>query len=185
MNLENIVAVSGMPGLYRMAGSRSNGLIIEDFDTGKKRFASIRKHQFTPLESVSIYTLADTAPDLGHALNCFRAILRILFVSKEHLSSCSNRLDICIALGEKNYPTNNYSKYGGAISYYNFSSVGNVEVSLDDCELNLNSAEFQGGVIYSNVQTLSNISINNTTMNGNYAVFGSAIYSVGYYSYLM
>jgi len=62
MNLENIVAVSGMPGLYRMAGSRSNGLIIEDFDTGKKRIASIRKHQFTPLESVSIYTLADTAP---------------------------------------------------------------------------------------------------------------------------
>ena len=45
-----------------MAGSRNNGLIIEDYDSGKKRFASIRKHQFTPLESVSIYTLTDTAP---------------------------------------------------------------------------------------------------------------------------
>ena len=62
MNLENIVAVSGMSGLYKMAGSRNNGLIIEDFDTGKRRFASIRKHQFTPLESVSIYTITDTAP---------------------------------------------------------------------------------------------------------------------------
>ena len=62
MKLDNIVAVSGMPGLYKMAGSRSNGLIIEDMDSGKRRFASIRKHQFTPLESVSIYTLMDTAP---------------------------------------------------------------------------------------------------------------------------
>ncbi len=62
MNLENIVAVSGMPGLYKMAGSRSNGLIIEDMASGKRRFASVRKHQFTPLESVSIYTMMDTTP---------------------------------------------------------------------------------------------------------------------------
>ena len=62
MKLENIVAVSGMPGLYKMAGSRSNGLIIEDMDSGKRRFASVRKHQFTPLESVSIYTMMDTKP---------------------------------------------------------------------------------------------------------------------------
>lgn len=62
MKLDNIVAVSGMPGLYKMAGSRSNGLIIEDLDSGKRRFASVRKHQFTPLESVSIYTMMDTSP---------------------------------------------------------------------------------------------------------------------------
>ena len=62
MKLDNIVAVSGLPGLYIMAGSRSNGLIIEDFDSGKKKFAPLRKHQFTPLESVSIYTITDTAP---------------------------------------------------------------------------------------------------------------------------
>lgn len=56
MNLENLVAVSGMPGIYRMAANRSNGLIIEDLKTGKKRFAPARKHQFTPLESISIFT---------------------------------------------------------------------------------------------------------------------------------
>ena len=56
MNLENLIAVSGLPGLYRMAANRSNGLIIEDLKTGKRRFASSRKHQFTPLESIAIYT---------------------------------------------------------------------------------------------------------------------------------
>ena len=56
MKLDNLISVSGMSGLYKMAANRSNGLIIEDIDTGKKRFASIRKHQFTPLESIAIYT---------------------------------------------------------------------------------------------------------------------------------
>ncbi|NBC07404.1 MAG: hypothetical protein GVY26_09450 [Bacteroidetes bacterium] len=56
MKLDNLIAVSGLPGIYRMAANRSNGLIIEDVKTGKRRFASSRKHQFTPLESIAIYT---------------------------------------------------------------------------------------------------------------------------------
>lgn len=56
MNLEKLVAVSGMSGIFRMAANRKNGLIIEDLETGKKRFASVRKHQFTPLESIAIFT---------------------------------------------------------------------------------------------------------------------------------
>ena len=56
MNLEKFVSVSGLPGIFRMAANRSNGLIIEDLSTGKKRFASSRKHQFTPLESIAIFT---------------------------------------------------------------------------------------------------------------------------------
>lgn len=56
MNLEQLIAVSGLSGIYRMAANRSNGLIIEDVQSGKRRFASSRKHQFTPLESISIFT---------------------------------------------------------------------------------------------------------------------------------
>lgn len=59
MNLEKILAVTGMPGLYRLITTRNNGLIIEDFESGKRTFISLRKHQFTPLESVGIYTYTD------------------------------------------------------------------------------------------------------------------------------
>jgi hypothetical protein len=59
MNLENILAVTGMPGLYKLVTTRNNGLIIEDFLSGKRTFISLRKHQFTPLESVGIYTYTD------------------------------------------------------------------------------------------------------------------------------
>ena len=60
MNLKDIVAVSSLAGLYKMVSSRSNGLIIADLDTGKTRFAATRKHQFTPLESVAIFTDMDS-----------------------------------------------------------------------------------------------------------------------------
>lgn len=56
MNLEEYISVTGMPGLYRMAANRSNGLIVESLEDGKRKFASSRKHQFTPLESIAIYT---------------------------------------------------------------------------------------------------------------------------------
>ena len=60
MELENYVVVSGMAGIFKMAANRSNGLIVEEMDTGKKRFASSRKHQFTPLESIAIFTITDS-----------------------------------------------------------------------------------------------------------------------------
>ena len=56
MSLEKLVVVGGIPGVHKVAANRSNGLIIENLDTGKKRFAPSRKHQFTPLESITIYT---------------------------------------------------------------------------------------------------------------------------------
>lgn len=65
MDLKDFVAVSGLPGIYRMAANRNNGLIIEDLDTGKLKFASVRKHQFTPLESIAIFTDDDDSVELS------------------------------------------------------------------------------------------------------------------------
>lgn len=62
MKLDEYIAVSGLPGVYKVGANRSNGLLLEDIDTGKTRFASVRKHQFTPLASVAIYTHMDSTP---------------------------------------------------------------------------------------------------------------------------
>lgn len=56
MNFDEIIAISGLGGLYRMVANRSNGLIVEELSSKKRRFASARKHQFTPLASIGIYT---------------------------------------------------------------------------------------------------------------------------------
>ena len=60
MNIKNIVAVSGLPGLFKLITTKNNGLIVADPDTGKTRFCSVRQHQFTPMETVAIYTEEDT-----------------------------------------------------------------------------------------------------------------------------
>ncbi len=59
MKLDNVVSVSGLPGLYKLVATRQNGLLIESFETQKRQFVSIRKHQFTPLVSIGIYTYTD------------------------------------------------------------------------------------------------------------------------------
>jgi hypothetical protein len=60
MNLKDILAVSGMPGLFKLVDSRNNGLMAADLDSNKNKFFSVRKHQFTPMETVAIYTMSDT-----------------------------------------------------------------------------------------------------------------------------
>lgn len=60
MKLDDLVAVSGMSGVFKLAANRDNGLIIEDLDSGKRKFAPARKHQFTPLASIGIFTLEDS-----------------------------------------------------------------------------------------------------------------------------
>lgn len=61
MKLDNIISVSGLPGLYKLLASRSNGLMIESYGDLKRQFVSARKHQFTPLVSIGIYTYTDVA----------------------------------------------------------------------------------------------------------------------------
>lgn len=73
MKLANLVAVSGKPGIYRMTANRPNGLIVEDLDNGKKTFVSGRIHQFTPLESISIYT--ETEENTVELKDVFRRML--------------------------------------------------------------------------------------------------------------
>lgn len=60
--LDDLISVSGLSGLYKMVANRNNGLIVESIESGKRRFCSVRKHQFTPLGSIAIYTITDTVP---------------------------------------------------------------------------------------------------------------------------
>lgn len=58
--LKDLLAISGLPGLYKMIANRPNGLMVVPVEGGKRKFVTSRKHQFTPLESISIYTVKDS-----------------------------------------------------------------------------------------------------------------------------
>lgn len=56
MNLDKFVAVAGMSGLFQLVANRNNGLILEDLNSGKRKFVPSRGNQFTPLGTIGIYT---------------------------------------------------------------------------------------------------------------------------------
>lgn len=62
---ESLIAVSGMPSLHKLVANRPNGLILEDVATGRRAFAPARKHEFTPLASIGVYTNDGETVELG------------------------------------------------------------------------------------------------------------------------
>jgi hypothetical protein len=62
MDFKNIIYISGKGGLFELAGNRSNGVIAKSIDDGSTQFYSSRIHQFTPLESIEMYTIEDNVP---------------------------------------------------------------------------------------------------------------------------
>ena len=56
MNLDNLVVISGKPGVFKMLANKNSGMIAQNLDSQKKGFFSTRSHQFTPLASITIYT---------------------------------------------------------------------------------------------------------------------------------
>jgi Domain of unknown function (DUF5606) len=59
MEYNKIIAVTGLPGLYELVNSKTDGAIVRSLDDGSTRFASSRIHNFSHLESIEIYTIRD------------------------------------------------------------------------------------------------------------------------------
>lgn len=62
MKFSEIVAVTGVGGLKRVIGRRTDGLIVSDLDGSNKKFLPSRLHLFSPLDNISIYTYQDSVP---------------------------------------------------------------------------------------------------------------------------
>lgn len=61
MNLEGIISISGMPGLYKVVGQLKSGVIVESL-TDKKRTPVYSHQQISTLEDISMFTTGDNKP---------------------------------------------------------------------------------------------------------------------------
>ncbi|HWB63314.1 MAG TPA: DUF5606 domain-containing protein [Chitinophagales bacterium] len=61
MQLSEIVAISGMPGLYKIASRRNDGLIVTSLIDDKTQFVSGRTALFTTLDNITMYTTDEPA----------------------------------------------------------------------------------------------------------------------------
>ena len=56
VDVKSFVAVGGIGGVQKLIAVRQNGLIIENLDTKVRKFVPVRSHEFSPFETVSVYT---------------------------------------------------------------------------------------------------------------------------------
>lgn len=59
MEYNKIIAVTGLPGLYELLSSKSDGAIVRSLDDKTTRFVASRVHNFSHLESIEIYTVRE------------------------------------------------------------------------------------------------------------------------------
>ena len=59
MEYSKLVAVTGLPGLFELISSKTDGAIVRSLDDKTTRFVSSRVHNFSHLESIEIYTVGD------------------------------------------------------------------------------------------------------------------------------
>src|SRR5687768_8415372 len=70
MEYEKIISVTGLPGLYELVSSKSDGAIVRSLDDQSTKFASSRIHNFSHLESIEVYTTGENVNlvDIFHAM---------------------------------------------------------------------------------------------------------------------
>lgn len=56
MQYREIVAVTGLGGLYQLLGTKGDGAIVRSLADNATKFISSRQHNVTPLDSIEIYT---------------------------------------------------------------------------------------------------------------------------------
>jgi len=59
MEYNRIVAVTGMPGLYEILSSKSDGALVRSLEDKSTKFISSRIHNLSHLETIEIYTVQD------------------------------------------------------------------------------------------------------------------------------
>lgn len=61
MEYHKLVSVTGLGGLFELLSSKSDGAVVRSLEDKTTRFVSNRKHNFSHLESIEVYTTKDNA----------------------------------------------------------------------------------------------------------------------------
>jgi len=56
MEYRRIISITGLSGLFELVGSKTDGAIVRSLEDNTTKFVSSRKHNFSHLESIEVYT---------------------------------------------------------------------------------------------------------------------------------
>jgi len=59
MKYNELVAISGLSGLYQLLSTKSDGAIVKNLDDNATKFVAARSHNVTPLDSIEVFTMGE------------------------------------------------------------------------------------------------------------------------------
>jgi hypothetical protein len=128
MEYSKIIAITGLPGLFELISSKSDGGIVRSLDDKSTRFVSSRVHQFSHLESIEVYTTR-------HNVNLVD-ILKAMESSKEKLPD-DKEATALKSYFEKVYPELDFERVYTSdlkkmVKWFSVLSKNQVEIKLSE-----------------------------------------------------
>jgi hypothetical protein len=130
MEYNKIIAVTGLPGLYELLSSKSDGAIVRSLDDKTTRFVSSRIHNFSHLESIEVYTVRDNVNLVD--------ILKAMEASSTKLPDEKDGSDLK-AYFTKVYPDLDFARVYSSdlkkmVKWFSVLKANNIEIKLSEQE---------------------------------------------------
>ena len=131
MDYNRIVAVTGLPGLYEVVSSKTDGAIVRSLEDQSTKFVSSRIHNLSHLESIEIFTVKDNV----NLSEIFTAMKN----SKEAMPDAKADAKAIKAYFEKVYPDMDFERVYGSdmkkmVKWFGILQANNIEIKLSEVD---------------------------------------------------
>ncbi len=128
MEYSKLISVTGLPGLFELVGSKTDGAIVRNLEDKTTKFVSSRVHNFSHLESIEVYTQRENV-NLVEVLNAMDA-------SKEKLPDEKDAKAV-VAYMKKVYPDMDFDRVYPSdmkkmVKWYSILKANNVELKITE-----------------------------------------------------
>jgi hypothetical protein len=128
MEYSRIVAVTGLPGLFEIVSSKTDGALVRSLEDKTTKFISSRIHNLSHLESIEVYTVRDNV-NLVEVLNAMQS-------SKEPLPDGKDN-KVLRAYFEKVYPDLDFERVYSSdlkkmVKWFEVLTKNEVEIKLSE-----------------------------------------------------
>ncbi len=133
MEYTKLVAVTGLSGLYELISSKTDGAIVKSLEDGTTKFAATRRHQFSHIESIEIYTT-------GNNVN-LAEVFKEMEGSSEPLPDVKNDKAVR-AYFQKVYPSMDFDRVYASdmkkmVKWFDIIKKKNIEIELPKEEVEI------------------------------------------------
>ena len=128
MEYSKLISITGLPGLFEMLGSKTDGAIVRSLDDKTTKFVSSRVHNFSHLESIEVYTVRENV----NLVEVFQAMEK----SKEKLPA-ENDAKAVKTYFEKVYADMDFDRVYASdmkkmVKWFNILKANQVELKLSE-----------------------------------------------------